>query len=72
MEIVGNLTGCYERCLIGIRQTPGVYVPAELNRKVREQFDDYIKNFISCKDILTEGDITKVADFGTYMEGYVE
>ena len=72
MEIVGNLTGCYERCLIGISNTPGANVPAELNRKVRDQFSDYIDNFLKCKDILTEGDITKVADFGTFMDGYEE
>ena len=70
MEIVGNLTGCYERCMIGIRNTPGANVPAELNRKVKDQFYEYICNFVSCKDILTEGDVTNVADFGTYMDCY--
>lgn len=72
MEIVGNLTGCYERCMIGIRNTPGAHVPAELNRLVREQFADYIDNFINCKDILTEGDVTGVADFGSFMDNYEE
>lgn len=72
MEIVGNLTGCYERCMIGIRNTPGAHVPAELNRLVREQFADYIDNFINCKDILTDGDVTGVADFGSFMDNYEE
>lgn len=72
MEVVGNLTGCYERCMLGIRNTPGAHVPAELNWMVRERFKEYIANFLDCKDILTEGDVTGVADFGTFMENYRE
>ena len=72
MEIIGNLTGCYERCMIGIRNTPGVRVPAELNRAVKAQFSDYIANFLNCREILTEGDVTSVADFGTFMDNYEE
>lgn len=70
MEVVGNLTGCYERCMIGIRNTPGAHVPPELNRAVKELFSDYIENFLNCREILTEGDVTSVADFGTYMDNY--
>lgn len=72
MEIIGNLTGCYERCMIGIRNTPGASVDPALNRQVREQFQDYIDNFLSCKDIIMSGDVTSVADFGTYMDNYAE
>ena len=72
METVGNVTGCYERCLLGIRHTPGAHVPAELNRLVREQFADYISNFLDCREILTNNDITAEADFGSYMDNYEE
>ena len=72
VETVGNITGCYERCLLGMRNTPGAHVPAELNRLVRKQFDDYIANFADCKTILTAGDITGEADFGTYLDFYEE
>lgn len=72
MEIIGNLTGCYERCMIGIRNTPGIHVPPELNRLVRDQFADYIRNFLACKDILCAGDITAPANFGTFMDNYSE
>lgn len=72
MEIVGNLTGCYERCMIGIRNTPGAKVPAQLNRAVKKQFASYINNFLRCKDILVEGDVTSPADFGTFMDNYTE
>lgn len=72
VETVGNVTGCYERCLLGLRRTPGAHVPAELNRIVRDQFSDYIANFIDCQEILTANDITDEAKFGTYMENYEE
>lgn len=72
IETVGNVTGCYERCLLGIRRTPGAHIPAELNRKVKEQFADYISNFLDCQTILTTNDITDPADFGTYMDYYEE
>lgn len=72
IETVGNVTGCYERCLLGIRRTPGAHTPAELNRKLREQFADYINNFLDCQTILTDNDITDIADFGTYMDNYTE
>ena len=72
VETVGNVTGCYERCLLGMRGTPGAHVPAELNRLVRDQFADYIANFADCKSILTAEDITGEADFGTYMDFYAE
>lgn len=72
IELLGSITGCYERCLIGIRKTPGVRVPAELNRQVREQFADYVNNFIDCQSILTSEDESAPVDFGTFMDNYSE
>lgn len=72
IETVGNVTGCYERCLLGIRRTPGAHVPAELNRIVKAQFADYISNFHDCQTLLTNNDITDIADFGTFMDNYEE
>jgi len=71
VEVLGNMTGCYERCLAGMKKTPGASVPEELNRKVREQFKDYLDNYL---DYLTfvKGDESATADFGTYMDGYAE
>ena len=71
-EILGNVTGCYERCLIGMRKTPGVDIPAEINRQVKAQFKDYIDNFLSFRNILVRDDTSAIADFGTFMEGYCE
>lgn len=72
VEMLGNVTGCYERCLAGMRKTPGTAVPAALNRAVREQFDDYVRNFIECQSVLNGDDESAVADFGTYMDLYEE
>lgn len=71
METFGNVTGCYERCLLGIRNTPGTNVPPELNRIIREQFADYVTNFVDCLSLLAD-DPTGAADFGTFMDGYTE
>lgn len=71
-ETLGNITGCYERCMIGIRHTPGVHVPPELNRRVRDQFFDYVNNFIECRSIITAEEYSAPVDFGTYMDNYVE
>lgn len=72
VEMLGNVTGCYERCLAGMRKTPGTAVPATLNRAVREQFADYVRNFIDCQAVLSGDDESAVADFGTYMDLYEE
>lgn len=71
-EVLGNMTGCFERCLSGMRKTPGTHVPAELNRLVRENFSDYITNFLDYQSLISESDESRDADFGTYMDGYEE
>ena len=71
VDVLGNMTGCYERCLAGMRKNPGVHVPAELNRKVREQFSDYIETYLDYQTFVRE-DETATADFGTFMDGYAE
>lgn len=72
VEVVGSATGCFERCLAGMRKEPGVYIPPELNRLVRDQFGDYIRDFIDFQQFLEPDDESATADFGRYMEGYEE
>lgn len=72
VEVLGAMTGCYERCLQGMRKTPPVHVPSDLNRKVKEQFSDYISNFLDFESFLSKSDESMIANFGTYMEGYEE
>lgn len=72
VEVLGSLTGCYERCLAGLQSTPGVHVPAELNRALKKRFADFIQNFIDFQTMIAHGDKTAVADFGLFMDGYEE
>jgi len=72
VEVLGNMTGCYEQCLSGMRQIPGVHVPPELNRKVKEQFQDCVTEFISLQKYLSKDENSAIADFGSYMDGYEE
>ena len=71
-EMLGNLTGCFDYCLSCMRRIPAVSVPAEMNRVVRDQFMDYIKNFFEYYRSASLSDGSALADFGTYMDGYIE
>lgn len=72
VEMLGNLTGCFDYCLSCMRRIPPVSVPVELNRAVRDQFAAYIDNFIEYHRTASLSDFSALADFGTYMEGYEE
>ena len=72
VEAVGNITGFYDYCLSCIRKQPGVKVPAELNRKVRDQFMPYIVNLFEYQKYASLKDGSALADFGSYMDYYEE
>ena len=72
VEVLGNMTGCYEQCLSGMRILPGIKIPAELNRKVKEQFQSCLTDFIELQKYLSKSEHSALADFGTYMDGYEE
>ena len=72
VETLGLVTGCYERCLVGLQKSPGVHVTPEMNRRIREQFSAYINNFVDCQAILTANDDSMLVNFGEYMTGYTE
>ena len=72
IETLGLITGCYERCLVGLQKSHGVFVTPELNRQVRELFSAYIQNFIDCQSILTANDDSMLVNFGSYMDNYQE
>lgn len=72
VEVLGNLTGCYDYCLSCMRKQPGVHVAPELNRAVRDQFMPYIKNFLEFQRYASLSDGSALADFGSYMDGYEE
>ena len=72
VEAVGNITGFYDYCLSCIRKQPGVKVPAEMNRQVRDQFFPYIKNLFEYQKYASMKDGSAIADFGSYMDHYEE
>ena len=72
VEVLGNTTGCYERCLVGMRHQPATHVPADLNRKIHEQFADYIAEFLDFQSFLSREDDSMIANFGSFMDGYEE
>ena len=71
-EVLGSVTGCYERCLSAIRKEPAAHVPAEPNKAVREQFADYLDNLVAFQPYLSFDDTSALADFGHYMDFYTE
>lgn len=72
VEVLGAMSGCYERCLQNMRKTPPVRVDPALNRQVRDQFADYISNFLDFESYLCKTDESMIANFGSYMDGYEE
>ena len=72
VETLGLITGCYERCLIGMQQSHGVHIAPELNSMLREQFAPYVQNFVDCQTILTANDGSALVNFGSYMDNYEE
>lgn len=72
LHVLADLTGCDDRCLEGMMKTPGTDVPAELNRMIREQFAEYVCEFLDYQVIISKEDHSPVADFGSFMEGYKE
>lgn len=71
MNVLTNMTSCDTDCVAGMKTIHGANVPAELNRKVKALFADYVTNFVNYRKAITV-DTSAPVDFGTYLEGYVE
>ena len=71
-EALGNITGFYDHCLSCIRKQPSVEVPAELNKKVSEQFMPYVMNLFEYQRYASLKDGSALADLGSYMDNYIE
>lgn len=72
VETLGNVTGCFGGCLSRMQKVPGVDVPAELNRRIKEKFAGCMKDFLRYQPIIAKEDHSQLADFGTYMDNYQE
>lgn len=71
-DLVGHITGFPDHCLSCIRKQPGVFVPADLNRKVRDQFLPYVMNLVEFQRYTSLKDGSALADFGLYFDNYEE
>ena len=72
MDMLANLTGIFDQCLVCMRHTPGVSVPAGMNRFIRSQFMPFVQNFFEFYITVHPDDGSAVADFGSFMENYEE
>ena len=71
-DLVRNIAGFPDCCFSCIRKQPGVTVPPELNRIVRDNFMPYILNFFEYQRNAAKYDGSALADLGTYMDNYIE
>ena len=71
-DMLRNIAGCPDHCMSCIRKQPGVFVPVELNRIVRDNFMPYILNFFEYQRHAAQYDGSALADLGTYMDHYEE
>ena len=71
-EALFAMTGCDARFLERMRNIPAVHVPAFLNKQIRDNFTDYINNFLEYEEHLCKTDNSEPACIGSYMEGYEE
>ena len=72
MNVLSDTTGCIDECVDDMREIPGVHVPAELNRKVRDLFARGISEYARFHQAAHKPDKSPVVDFGTFMENYEE
>ena len=72
VDVLKNLTCCSDHCIACMRRLPGVSVPAELNRAIRDQFMPYFVNFFEYQRNASLRDPSALADLGSFMDGYEE
>ena len=72
MNVLANTTGCSPECVDDIQTIPGANVPAEMNRKVKSQFERGIMEYLRFHAASPIKDKSPLVDFGTYMDNYTE
>lgn len=72
MDVLTETMGCSDVCVSNMQTIPGVHVPAELNRAVRDLFAPRILEYISFHVASQMKDRSGVIDLGTYMDFYEE
>ena len=71
-NVLVHTTGCSNDCVEEIKEIPGVHIPSELNRKVREQFAPRIEEYIRFHKAAPKKDNSPIISFGEYMDYYEE
>lgn len=72
MNVLTATTGCSDECVEEMREIPGVNVPADLNKKVRDLFSRGISEYIHFYQASPKHDRSPVIDLGNFMDGYIE
>lgn len=72
LSAMTNTVGCAEECIDDMREIPGVHVPAEMNRQVRDQFSRGIQEYIRFHLAAPVVDRSPRVDLGKFMDYYVE
>lgn len=72
MDVLTETMGCSDVCVSDMQSIPGVHVPKELNREVRELFAPRILEYISFHIASPMQDKSPILDLGTYMDFYEE
>ena len=55
-----------------LQKIPGVHIPADLNREIRDQFAPHIREYMSFHRMSPMKDRSPVVDMGTFMDNYEE
>ena len=71
-NVLSDTTGCIDECIEDMQAIPGVRVPAELNRQVRDLFARGINEYARFHQASNKPDKSPLVDFGTYMDNYEE
>ena len=72
MNVLADTTGCIDECVYDMQKIPGAHVPAEMNRRVRDQFARGIREYTRFHQASHKIDRSPVVDLGSFMEGYEE
>lgn len=72
MNVLTSTMGCSDECVDDLQSIPGVHVPKEINKAVKDLFSPHISEYISFHKSSPRQDKSPVIDFGTYMDHYEE
>lgn len=72
LSIMSQTMGCSEECVEDLQKIPGVWISADLNREIRDQFAPHIREYMSFHLMSPMKDHSPVIDLGTYMDLYEE